>query len=383
MLWDGQRAARASGDGLEYHDATGDAVIDFRTLDKDAARRRSREQIALESAAETMRLIYVALTRAVHRCYLVVGTYLTQARQPPQRQRKLPRAAELAGGRRRAVAAASWSANTLQPQDIEAAWSALAQRHAPHVGAGAAAAASLAQRLTPQHAAPAAAGRAGRPRPISRPGGASAATAAWRMAPRHEAAAIDHDLRVPPAAPDDAGALRRRSRRRRHPALSARRGGRRVPACGVRARRLQRRRPAGPRPSMPRCGVHAPALPAVADPARAGRACCCACCTTCCTRRCPAALRLADVPPQSRKLVETGVPPARRGNWSAAALGAMLRQQGYDRAGAGLRLAVGLPARLHRPGVRARSSGPPPASSAANDSFRWRCCGGRVCAATR
>ena len=91
MLWDGQPLRARSGEGLEYHDA--DAVIDFRTRDKER-RAPLREQIALESAAETMRLIYVALTRAVHRCYLVAA----QTRPPQQRQRKLSFAAELAGG---------------------------------------------------------------------------------------------------------------------------------------------------------------------------------------------------------------------------------------------------------------------------------------------
>ena len=151
-----------------------------------------------------------------------------------------------------------------------------------------------------------------------------------------------------PAAPDRRGA----HRRRRHPALPARRGGRRVPACGVRAHRLRRRRRAGPRPSMPRCG--AMRRPCPRSPTRRGcRACCCACCTTCCTRRCPAGMRLADVPPQS-PAGGAGVPPARRGSWTRRALGAVLRQQGYDVPRAGLRHAVGLSARLHRPGVRAR-----------------------------
>ena len=77
LLWDGHVSPRQGGEGVEYHDEEGDTVIDFRELDKpvlDAV----KQQAALEAAAETMRLIYVALTRAVHRCTLVVGPYLAQ-----------------------------------------------------------------------------------------------------------------------------------------------------------------------------------------------------------------------------------------------------------------------------------------------------------------
>ncbi len=66
-----------------------------------------KAQQALDAAAETMRLIYVALTRAVHRCTLVVGPYLTRHRQRRQLRPEQPRAAQLAGGRRRPVAAAT------------------------------------------------------------------------------------------------------------------------------------------------------------------------------------------------------------------------------------------------------------------------------------
>ena len=87
-----------------------------------------------------------------------------------------------------------------------------------------------------------------------------------------------------------------------------------MPACGVRAHRLHRRRPAGPRPSKPRCGCIAQALPASPTAARWPRM----------------LLRmLHDVlhtplpgghAPGRRaaaaRLVETGVPPARRGSWA-------------------------------------------------------------------
>jgi exodeoxyribonuclease V beta subunit len=73
FLWDGfQRAASGPADLLEYHE-DGRTVLDF-----DPASRGSDEIKGLireEEAAETLRLIYVALTRAVQRCYLIAGLY--------------------------------------------------------------------------------------------------------------------------------------------------------------------------------------------------------------------------------------------------------------------------------------------------------------------
>ncbi len=77
FLWDGN--ARFGGpkpEGREYHDADGTAVIDFRQ-DDEIAPEKARLDAAMkrEAAAESLRLIYVALTRAVYRCYLIAGTY--------------------------------------------------------------------------------------------------------------------------------------------------------------------------------------------------------------------------------------------------------------------------------------------------------------------
>ncbi|AOX47825.1 exodeoxyribonuclease V subunit beta [Pandoraea faecigallinarum] len=72
FLWDG--AVRDTGglEGLEYHDGA-TAVIDF----TDAAGKGSPAAAALrqEQSAEQARLLYVALTRAVYRCYLAAGIY--------------------------------------------------------------------------------------------------------------------------------------------------------------------------------------------------------------------------------------------------------------------------------------------------------------------
>ena len=80
-LWDGRTSFGGAGiDGWEYHDDDGIPVIDYRgdAIDEDEA-KEIKERIKLENTAEFLRLIYVALTRAVHRCYLVAGCYTNQS----------------------------------------------------------------------------------------------------------------------------------------------------------------------------------------------------------------------------------------------------------------------------------------------------------------
>lgn len=132
FLWDGHRGGEQNRlDGCEYHDDTGTLVLDFRELagaEKEAVDRR----IALDRIAERVRLIYVALTRAVHRCYLVVGSYrerlgkngsTTQACRGP-----LPWLVAGAG-----MSPWQWLQGTQGPADIEAAWADLAARGAPDI----------------------------------------------------------------------------------------------------------------------------------------------------------------------------------------------------------------------------------------------------------
>ncbi|MGU7779577.1 exodeoxyribonuclease V subunit beta [Burkholderia sp. PU8-34] len=73
----GLREPPASGlpDAREYHDDAGDAVLHY-GCDDEAAEHAAR-QVMREQAAERARLVYVALTRAVYRCYLVAGPYLS------------------------------------------------------------------------------------------------------------------------------------------------------------------------------------------------------------------------------------------------------------------------------------------------------------------
>lgn len=80
-LWTGRiGSGGARLEGMEYHDEQGLPVADYRgdAIDADEA-RELKEIIKHENAAEFLRLIYVALTRAVHRCYLVAGCYATSS----------------------------------------------------------------------------------------------------------------------------------------------------------------------------------------------------------------------------------------------------------------------------------------------------------------
>lgn len=72
FLFDGHTRNGGGGEMLEYHE--GDHLV----LDFDPARRDDEDlkaQRQQEDAAETLRLYYVALTRAVLRCYIVGGLY--------------------------------------------------------------------------------------------------------------------------------------------------------------------------------------------------------------------------------------------------------------------------------------------------------------------
>lgn len=83
FLNDGARPAAsvsALPDASEYHQADGPAgaavtVLHYGCEGDDAV--RAEREAAREEAAERARLVYVALTRAVYRCYVVAGSYLS------------------------------------------------------------------------------------------------------------------------------------------------------------------------------------------------------------------------------------------------------------------------------------------------------------------
>ena len=142
FLFDGR--LRPAGDGLEgaaRHDDDGAAVIDFRAgldpaFDEDAAKAEARQ----EAAAEAMRLVYVALTRAVHRCYLVAGSYRQKAgRHWSNRESASSGLHWLVAGE--GLSPEAWLApkrGLPEPATLDAAWAALAAMSGTAPGAPAA-----------------------------------------------------------------------------------------------------------------------------------------------------------------------------------------------------------------------------------------------------
>ncbi|WP_313952216.1 exodeoxyribonuclease V subunit beta, partial [Accumulibacter sp.] len=132
FLWDGHRSAVDELEGREYHDDDGQPVIDFRPAseadDADEIKRRRLE----EKDAEFMRLLYVALTRAVHRCYLVAGCYASLAfgRLSTTASKRSLLNWLVAG---RGMNHAGWLKHTLSEAEIENAWRELAAGANPHL----------------------------------------------------------------------------------------------------------------------------------------------------------------------------------------------------------------------------------------------------------
>jgi exodeoxyribonuclease V beta subunit len=79
LLWDGGRRPEAALPGIALHDARGASVVDFRAEAGDGFDDAApKAAVAAEVEAEAMRLLYVALTRAEHRCVLVAGGYTSR-----------------------------------------------------------------------------------------------------------------------------------------------------------------------------------------------------------------------------------------------------------------------------------------------------------------
>jgi exodeoxyribonuclease V beta subunit len=129
FLWDGSPGrADTRPYGCEYHDDAGALVMDFRFRPEEAAEIKSKNDA--DRVAERLRMTYVALTRAIHRCYVVVGSYSkksgTGRSETESRHGALPWLAAGAG-----TAPSQWRENKLTPDQIDAAWRALAQRAEP------------------------------------------------------------------------------------------------------------------------------------------------------------------------------------------------------------------------------------------------------------
>ncbi|GAB1387950.1 MAG: hypothetical protein AMXMBFR78_29770 [Rubrivivax sp.] len=197
FLWDGGLGRKdALCAGVEYHDEDGRAVTDFRP---GAATPQVQEQLRQERVAERVRLIYVALTRAVHRCCLVVGPYKSA------RSTKEAGAAALNGllatpGAEDARPAAA--PRVLTPEGIDAAWAAFAQQHAEFVALQALPLPPQAP-LPPQQAAPETLAALPAPPPRA-PSWLLASFSSLARGLRHEAAARDHDDLLPQEEEEEA-----------------------------------------------------------------------------------------------------------------------------------------------------------------------------------
>ena len=130
FLWKGPtRPPGIALDGLRYHDPNGVGVIDFRLEgDPDFDPASIKAQIKLEEAAESLRLMYVALTRAIHRCVVVTGGYLS-AGSPKESQRSLLHWLVAGEGH----SPQSWLEHGAPLQAIDQAWQHWLQAHATHM----------------------------------------------------------------------------------------------------------------------------------------------------------------------------------------------------------------------------------------------------------
>jgi exodeoxyribonuclease V beta subunit len=123
FLWDGHARRNTKLDGTEYHLGT-DTIIDFRAkLDDEAAVKKN---LRLERDAEDMRLMYVALSRAIYRCYLIAGCYgkkTSKGISTSESTRSLLNWLAAGNGSSPTV----WTSGKHTVADIEAAWEELAR----------------------------------------------------------------------------------------------------------------------------------------------------------------------------------------------------------------------------------------------------------------
>jgi exodeoxyribonuclease V beta subunit len=195
FAWEGRtRFGNTKPEGREYHDEGGTVVIDFRADDEigEPAKKEIDGRVKREEAAEALRLLYVALTRAMHRCYLIAGRYRTGGKNGSDKEsRRSPLDWLVAGD---GATPEGWFDSGSAPPDGAAAWDALAARLAPQLG------------IAPLPDAPGT--------PVTLPGPAAETLAAlpppksiaaqWRIGSfssivgdaRAEGAANDHDARV-------------------------------------------------------------------------------------------------------------------------------------------------------------------------------------------
>ena len=202
-LWDGRLGGPADQvEGTEYHDDDGHGVVDFRRgLPDEVSDKAVRDRIRDEQAAEALRLIYVALTRAVNRCVLVAGCYRTPTAGNGSVKEGCRSVLNwLAAGAGHAPA--DWLAGERGADGIDSAWRALAAAH-PGTMAAAPLPDTPGVPLPATDAAPdtlAALPPPPRPAPPWRIGSYSGLA----HGAAHDDAAVEHDQRVPEELPPTA-----------------------------------------------------------------------------------------------------------------------------------------------------------------------------------
>ena len=198
FAWDARGGGRADGKTFEYHDDDGQPVVDYRALagpleDEEDIRRR----VAHERAAEDLRLLYVALTRAVHRCTVVIGSYAI-GKSTKESRAALPH--WLVDDR--GVDPSTWLQSPPEIADTMARWHALADAHPDLIAVSALP--DEAPRPLPPDAPETASIVLREPAPTVPPAWRIGSYSSLMQGARHEGAAVDHDARAPARSDADA-----------------------------------------------------------------------------------------------------------------------------------------------------------------------------------
>ncbi|MFL6696276.1 MAG: exodeoxyribonuclease V subunit beta, partial [Vitreoscilla sp.] len=194
FLWSAARGGRADGlTGLAYHDDDGQTVIDYgHEFRSEERQKQIKLRLKLEESAETLRLVYVALTRAVHRCVIVAGCYRTAGRYPSATGSTRSLLNWLVAGA--GLSPEEWFEHKNGAAPISAAWAALADRSGGAIGIAPLPRGDAVTLAMPR---PAPDTLAALPPPQVLPGG-------WRIGSfsaiahgaAHDRSGVDHDLRV-------------------------------------------------------------------------------------------------------------------------------------------------------------------------------------------
>jgi len=148
FLWNGRLSSFSDNlDGTETHDAQNKSILDLRKDFEDDSgpsfpsfpsdpsvpsdrfdEKAIKAQRKRDQSAEFLRLVYVALTRAVHRCYLTAGCYLIKGKKSSSATESMHSLLNwLVAGN--GCEPADWFDNNLSPETISAEWRGLANSY--------------------------------------------------------------------------------------------------------------------------------------------------------------------------------------------------------------------------------------------------------------